>query len=104
MPFSQRVGLSFNESMSGHVPAGVAVAAPVTSVHVGERIDQLLSMQIHDAGDVGEQIAARTAFFSFMNDQLRQVYPELPLLFHGDEQRYLTPSEWRALALIARVM
>ena len=24
MPFSQRVGLSFNESMSGHVPAGVA--------------------------------------------------------------------------------
>src|SRR5207245_6489353 len=73
-------------------------------VHIDELLDQLLSMQIHDAADLGEQIAARTAFFSFMNDQLRQVYPELPLLFHGDEQRYLTPSEWRALALIARVM
>jgi choline dehydrogenase-like flavoprotein len=83
---------------------GKTVAAGVTSVHIDEVIDQLLSMNVRDAASGAEAHEARVAFFSFMNDHLRQVYPGLPLLFRDDEQRYLTPSEWRALALIAQAM
>jgi choline dehydrogenase-like flavoprotein len=83
---------------------GQTIAAGVTTVHFDELYDQILSMQVHDAADLGESAAARDAFFSFMNAELRQVYPGMPLLFHGDEQRYLRPSEWRALALIAQAM
>src|SRR5262249_48894873 len=68
---------------------GQTISAGITTVHIDELIDQLLSMTVHDATNVAEQGAAREAFFTFMNAQLRQVYPNLPLLFHGDEQRYL---------------
>lgn len=83
---------------------GKTVAAGVTSVHFDELMDQLLSMRVHDAKDLADDIAARQAFFSFMNAELSQVYPGLPALFHHDDRRFLRPSEWRALAFIARAM
>lgn len=83
---------------------GKTVAAGVTSVHFDELVEQLLSMQVARAADLGEQVSARAAFFTFMNQELRQVYPGLPALFHHDDRRYLRPSEWRALAFIAQAM
>src|SRR5262249_42474631 len=80
--------------------AGPPVAAGVTRVHVNQLFDQLTSIQITGAASEPERAAARAAFFTFMNTQISQVYPSLPFLFRVDEDRYLTPTEWRALALI----
>jgi choline dehydrogenase-like flavoprotein len=83
---------------------GKTVAAGLLSVHFAELVDQLLSMQVNDAENLGDQIAAKQAFFTFMNAELAQVYPGLPALFQHDDRRFLRPSEWRALTFIAQAM
>jgi choline dehydrogenase-like flavoprotein len=93
------------EQGSGSTPAVTpTVAAGVTRVHVDELLDQIISMSATGAASAAEGVEARTDFLTFMNDQIHQVYPGLPFLFRLDPDRYLTPGEWRALALIVSVM
>lgn len=84
--------------------AGPPVAAGVTRVHVDAFLDQIVSIQITGAVSEAEQAAARAAFFTFMNEQISQVYPHLPFLFRVDADRYLTSAEWRALSLVVSAM
>src|SRR5262245_39013137 len=84
--------------------AGPPVAAGVTRVHVNDLLDQIASSQVTGAVSESERAAARAAFLTFINAQLSQVYPHLPFLCRGDEDRYLTSAEWRALSLVVSVM
>jgi len=83
---------------------GPTVAAGITRVHVDELLEQVISMKATGAANAAEGLAATGAFLTFMNEQIHQVYPSIPFLFRADPDRYLTPGEWRALALIVSVM
>lgn len=83
---------------------GAQIAAGVVSVHPDELFEQFTSMSVNGAKNLAERAAAQGAFYSFMNEQLKQVYPDLPMLFHTDDRRFLSATEWRALMLIAQAM
>lgn len=83
---------------------GRTVAAGVTTVHFDELVEQVVSMNTSGATDLGEQLSAPAALFSFMNDELKQVYPGIPRFFDTDERRYLRPSEQAALTFVAQAM
>jgi choline dehydrogenase-like flavoprotein len=83
---------------------GAPVAAGITTVKVGELLDQVVSLEVEGETGAIDAGKAKHAFFTFMNRQIHQVYPSMPLLFQADEDRYLSPHEWRALTLITRLM
>jgi choline dehydrogenase-like flavoprotein len=83
---------------------GPAIAKGVTRVHVDELLDQLVSLSTPGATNPRESSAARAAFFTFMNEQIHQVYPSLPFLVRADPDSYLSAGEWRALMLVLAVM
>ncbi len=83
---------------------GPTIAAGVTRVHVDELLRQIASLEVTGASLESERMEARGDFLTFMNQQLSQVYRNLPFLFRLDPDRYLLASEWRALSLILRVV
>jgi choline dehydrogenase-like flavoprotein len=83
---------------------GPAIARGVTRVHVDELLEQLVSFSTPGATGPVESAAARAAFFTFMNEQIHQVYSALPFLFQVDPDAYLSAGEWRALMLVLSVM
>ena len=83
---------------------GPALARGVTRVHVDELLDQLVSLHTPGATSPRESAAARAGFFTFMNEQIHQVYPSLPFLIRADPDAYLSAGEWRALTLVSSVM
>jgi choline dehydrogenase-like flavoprotein len=83
---------------------GRQVAAGTTRVLPSELLDQIVSMEATGASGPEEELAASGAFLTFMNDQLSQIYENLPFLFSVDRDRYLSPTQWRALALVAAVI
>jgi len=70
--------------------------------NIVDLLRQIKSCQITGAQSKSEEEAARQAFLGFMNGQLRQVYPNLPLLFQDTAQ--LTPEQRRTLTLLARLL
>ncbi|WP_257451919.1 GMC oxidoreductase [Archangium lipolyticum] len=83
---------------------GRQVAAGTTRVLPTELLDQIVSMQATNESGPADALEATAAFLTFMNDQLSQVYENIPFLFSVDRDRYLSPVQWRALSLIAAVM
>lgn len=63
---------------------------------------QIQSCKIAGAQSEGEESAARQAFLGFLNGQLREVYPNLPLIFPDTTQ--LTPEQRKTLTLCARLL
>ncbi len=83
---------------------GPAYAAGITRVHIDEFLDQVISFEVTGATGDRDAAQARSAFLTFVNHELREVYPALPQLFEQDDDRYLRPSEWRALSLLTTLM
>lgn len=78
------------------------IAKGVVTVHPAEMVRQLDSIQITGAGSKAEEAAAKEAFFAFMNRELRDVYPGMPLILK--EEGRLTLEERRTLELCIRCM
>jgi choline dehydrogenase-like flavoprotein len=81
---------------------GNIIARGVVTVHIEEAIRQIKSIEITGASSKEEAKRAEQAFFAWMNNELRDVYPDFPLLLK-DEDR-LSREERRALELCIRVM
>jgi choline dehydrogenase-like flavoprotein len=80
---------------------GVPRAAGRATVNAAQFLDQLVSLDVTEAGTHEAAAAARAGYFTFVNDQLHEVYPSLPFLLRADPNRYLSAFEWRALMLTA---
>src|SRR5215831_15170966 len=65
-------------------------------------IRQVQSCKVTGAHSQTEEDAARKAFLGFLNRELREVYPNLPLLFQ--DTTHLSLEQRRTLALCARVL
>jgi choline dehydrogenase-like flavoprotein len=78
------------------------IASGVVTVHPAEFIRQLDTLEVSGATSANERRAAREAFFAFMNRELRDVYPGMPLLLK--EAGRLTLEERRTLELCIRCM
>lgn len=78
------------------------IARGVVTVHPAEFVRQLDSIQVTGAGSGDERRAAKEAFFAFMNRELRDVYPGMPLILK--EEGRLTLEERRTLELCIRCM
>jgi choline dehydrogenase-like flavoprotein len=74
----------------------------VVRINIVDMLRQMQSCQITGARSEGEEQAARQAFLGFINGQLRQIYPNLPLLFQDTTK--LTQEQRRTLTLIARLL
>lgn len=81
---------------------GRPIAAGLVKVHPDELWEQVVTLRVRNTTGPGESAAARAGFFSFMNEQLAQVYPGTPRLFHDDDQRFLRGTEWRAISLLVQ--
>jgi choline dehydrogenase-like flavoprotein len=81
---------------------GNMIARGVVTVHIAEAIRQMKSIEVTGAASKEEAKRAEQAFFAWMNNELRDVYPEFPLLLK-DEDR-LSREERRTLELCIRVM
>ena len=67
-----------------------------------EFVRQIQSCKVIGAQSDGEERAARRAFLGYVNGQLREVYPALPLIFKDTTQ--LTPEQRNTLAVCARIL
>lgn len=65
-------------------------------------VRQVQSCRVTGARSESESDAARAAFLGFFNGELREVYPELPLLFPNTA--HFSPEQKRALELCARLL
>jgi choline dehydrogenase-like flavoprotein len=81
---------------------GNAVAKGVVSVHITEFVRQLDSLHVTGAVDEAEEAAAKEIFFSFMNAEVREIYPGIPLILR--QKGRLTLEERRTIELCARVI
>jgi choline dehydrogenase-like flavoprotein len=78
------------------------IASGIVTVHPAEFVRQLDTLVVSGASSADEERAAREAFFAFMNRELRDVYPGMPLLLK--EEGRLTLEERRTLELCIRCM
>ena len=81
---------------------GQLAGTGIVRANILDFVHQIQSCKVTGARSDGEEQAARTAFLGFVNGQLREVYPELPLLFTDTTQ--LTPEQRRTLTLCARLL
>ncbi|HTP31575.1 MAG TPA: GMC family oxidoreductase [Candidatus Acidoferrales bacterium] len=81
---------------------GQSAGAGVLRSNVADFFRQVQSCKVTGAQSDGEEDAARKAFLGFVNGQLREVYPNLPLIF-PDATR-LSPEQRRTLELCARLL
>ena len=65
-------------------------------------VRQIQSCRVTGAQSDDEERFAKQAFLGFVNGQLREVYPNLPLIFKDTTQ--LTPEQRRTLTLCARLL
>lgn len=77
---------------------GRPIAKGVLNVHIDEMFRQLESIEATNASSKREAEAAKEAFFQFFNHEVREVYPDIPLLLRHD--RRLSAEEWRALRIL----
>ncbi len=84
-----------------HGPTG-PTARGVVSVHINEALRQLRSLQVTGATTPAEEEEAKEAFFAFMNRELREVYPNMPLIIR--EVGKFTLEERRTLTMCVRIM
>ncbi|HEX3875834.1 MAG TPA: GMC family oxidoreductase, partial [Bryobacteraceae bacterium] len=88
-------------NMTVQTHGGIAGTGAVRA-NIVDMLRQIQSCQITGAQSESEADAAKQAFLGFMNGQLRQIYPNLPLLFQDSTQ--LTPEQRRTLTLCARLL
>jgi choline dehydrogenase-like flavoprotein len=81
---------------------GQIAGAGVLQTHILDFVHQIQSCKVTGAQSDEESGAARWAFLSFMNGQLRDVYPSLPLIFKNTTE--LTPEQRKTLAVCARLL
>lgn len=77
---------------------GRPIARGVLNVHIDELFRQLESVEATNASSKEEANAAKEAFFAFFNHEVREVYPDIPLLLRHD--RRLSAEEWRTLRIL----
>lgn len=74
------------------------IAKGVLNVHIDELFQQLNSIEAINASSRQEADDAKEAFFAFFNHEVREVYPDIPLLLrHGTK---LSAEEWRTLRIL----
>jgi hypothetical protein len=81
---------------------GQIAGAGVLQTHILDFVHQIQSCKVTGAQSGEETGAARWAFLSFVNRQLRDVYPSLPLIFKNTTE--LTPEQRKTLAVCARLL
>ncbi len=81
---------------------GQTAGAGVLQTHILDFVHQIQSCKATGAQSDEENSAARWAFLSFVNGQLRDVYPSLPLIFKNTTE--LTPEQRKTLAVCARLL
>lgn len=81
---------------------GRPIARGVLNVAVTDFVRQLDSLHVTGARSKDEERAAREAFFGFMNGQLREIYPYVPLILRED--RRLSQEEWKTLRFCAQLI
>ena len=74
----------------------------IVRANILDVVRQIQSCKVIDAQSEHEERAARQAFLGFVNGELREVYPNLPLIFK--ETMQLTPEQRRTLTLCAKVL
>ncbi len=82
--------------------AGREVARGTISVHPREFVRQLDELVVTGAHRADEEQAAKDAFIAFMNHELGELYPGMPLV--QEEPGHLTPDEKRTLELCIRCL
>jgi choline dehydrogenase-like flavoprotein len=82
--------------------ADAPIARGVLNVHIDQLMRQLQSIEATNASTLAEAAAAREAFFAFFNHEVREVYPDIPLLLR--DERRLSTEERRALRHALPVM
>jgi choline dehydrogenase-like flavoprotein len=81
---------------------GQLAGAGIARSNLIDFVRQLQSCKVTGAKSDSEADAARAAFLGFLNGELREVYPTLPLLFR-DSTRF-SPEQRRTLDLLARLL
>lgn len=81
---------------------GQLAGTGVVRANIVDFVRQMQSCQITGAKSDDEGQAARLAFLGFVNGQLRDVYPNLPLLFKDTTQ--FTPEQRKVLSVLARLL
>jgi choline dehydrogenase-like flavoprotein len=81
---------------------GSRAGAGVLRANILDMVRQIQSCRITGADSEGEEDAARQTFLGFMNGQLHQIYPNLPLIFKDTTQ--LTPEQRKTLTVCARLL
>ena len=81
---------------------GSPVARGVVSVHAAEFVRQLDSLQVTNAANEAEENAAKEIFFAFMNAEIREIYPNVPLILR--QKGRFTLEERRTIELCARII
>jgi choline dehydrogenase-like flavoprotein len=81
---------------------GQVAGAGVVRSNILDFLKQIQSCKVTGAQSEGEENAAREAFLGFVNGQLREVYPLLPLIFKDTTR--LSPEQRRTLTLCARLL
>jgi choline dehydrogenase-like flavoprotein len=81
---------------------GKLAGTGMVQANILDFVRQVQSCKVTGAQSDDEQRSAREAFFGFVNGQLREVYPTLPLLFRDTTR--LSPEQRRTLMLCARLL
>jgi choline dehydrogenase len=81
---------------------GQLAGTGIVRTNILQFVRQIQSCKVTRAQSEGEEGAARQAFFGFVNGQLREVYPNLPLIFKDTTE--LTPEQRKTLTLCARLL
>jgi len=81
---------------------GREIAKGTVTVHLQEAVRQLRSIDITGATSKREEEAAAQAFFGWMNNELRDVYPDLPMILPYAER--LSREQRRVVETCIRVM
>jgi len=81
---------------------GALAGAGIIRANILDVVRQFQSCDVTGAQSDDEEDAARGALLGFMNGQLREVYPALPLVFNDTTE--LTPEQRRTLTLCARLL